>query len=666
MNFFEAQDKAHRRTGLLVTMLTTGLVAMTVGLYFVVMLSVHLLGGWTEMEARSAAKHGSQFRPDAVERWSVEEMSMWWSPEVLLITFIIMVFLVGGGFLYRYLQLRSGGEAVAEMMGGVRIVPDATDPHQRRALNVVEEMAIASGVPVPPVYELKDESINAFAAGHTVDQAAIGLTRGCMALPRDELQGVVAHEFSHIFNGDMRLNVRLIAVINGVMVLGIAGLLLARYVGWGLLLGGGGRRSSNDKGGGLAIAVALIILGWLVAAIGFMGTLVARIIQAAVSRQREFLADASAVQYTRNPDGIAGALSRIAQRPRETKISGEASQFNHMFFSQAVPALFATHPPLPQRIDRITSGRHMELSEEGMAATSETDSEAHHPVRGMAAAAVAIGQVQQALASAGDVNAVPMEWTRQVINSIPQHLRDAAHSPQSVRALIAAMIINDSPDNQQIASLQDKALSAYLPAAEVQGIKSLQQDLSALHPSARIPLLDMSSAAVLALSSSQAQALQSMINDLVAADQKVSRFEWVVAMIVDAMLSRSGDADHAARRSLQSMASSVAIILEVVGYAGGMDVKTVGLAMSQACQSLKIPMPSGGPTGVSLKQLNLAVGELRQLKFSERGRLLQAVVSIVDHDGQTTVEEAEVVRAVAEVLAVPMPPVVPDEAGHAA
>jgi len=662
LNFFEAQDKAHRRTGFLIGMLTAGLIAMTVGLYFVVMLTVHLVGGWTAMEESRAAKDGGRYRPDAIERWAEIELGTWWSIDVLLVTFGIMLLLVGGGFLFRYLQLRRGGQAVAEMMGGVRLLPDTSDSQQRRALNVVEEMSIASGVPVPPVYEIPDDSINAFAAGHTVDQAAIGLTRGCIALPREELQGVVAHEFSHIFNGDMRLNLRLIAVINGVMVLGITGLLMARYVGWSILMSGGGRRSSNDKGSGLMIAVGIIVLGWMIAAIGFMGTLVARIIQAAISRQREFLADASAVQFTRNPDGIAGALTRIAKRPMKTRIAGEASQFNHMFFSQAVPALFATHPPLDLRISRITGGRAIDVSPLAEKDAPEESASTDSPMSGLAATAVAIGHVHQAIASAGDINNAPVDWTRQMIASIPLVLRDAAHTPQAARALIAAMLIEDSPKDDEVVSRQQEAIQRLLPPHEATRVEDLAPSVAKLDAAARIPLLDLTSAAVQSLSPSQSQELRTLVEALVAADRKVSRFEWVVALIVDAMLDRGGEPSHSARRTINSMTSSVWSILSVVAFAGGMDEQEVNAAVQAACDQLGMKVKDKDASGVSLTALGEAVHDLRSLKFSERRRLLEAVVSIVDHDGQTTIAEAEIVRAVAEVLAVPMPPIVPDSA----
>ncbi len=660
MNFFEAQDRAHKKTGMLVWSLLLGLVGMTAGLYFITMLAVQAAGIYEQVQDREAASQGREIHHNSAERWAELEVGSWWDPELALIALGIMIVLVGGGFLYRYMQLRAGGPAVAEMLGGVRIEPDTTDPAERRALNTVEEMAIASGIPVPPVFAIPSDSINAFAAGHTVDQAAIGLTRGCIALPRDELQGIVAHEFSHIFNGDMRLNLRLVAVINGVMVLGITGLLLIRVVGYSLLFGGG-RRSSNDKGGGAALAIGIIVFGALVAAVGFLGTLMARIIQAAVSRQREFLADASAVQYTRNPDGIAGALSRISQSTRKPRFAAEASQFNHMFFSQAMPAVFATHPPLAMRIDRITGGRTVEVSELPTDPAGEPAAQTSGVGKGVAAA-VAIGRMQQVLASAGEVQAAPMAWTRQVISSIPLVLRDAAHTPQAARALIAAMLIEDGGDDAEAKRRQQEAINRLLPEYEGARVAALAPAVANLDAAARIPLLDMTSAAVQALSPTQAGELQSLVEALVAADRKVSRFEWVVALLVDAMLDRGGKASHSSRRSIASMESSVLGILSVVAAAGGMDRSETEAAVGTACHQLKLTMPSSGLQGVSLKGINAAVHDLRTLKFSERGRLLEAVVSVVDHDGKTTIGEAEVVRAVAEVLAIPMPPVMPDAA----
>lgn len=666
MNFFEAQDRAHKKTGMLIWSLVIGLAGMTLGLYCITMLAVQATGLYEQVQDRKAAQQGQHIQRSEVERWAELEVGSWWDPDLALISLGIMIVLVGGGFLYRYLQLRAGGEAVAEMLGGVRIEPDTSDPAERRALNVVEEMAIASGIPVPPVFAIPSESINAFAAGHTVDQAAIGLTRACIELPRDELQGVVAHEFSHIFNGDMRLNLRLIAIINGVMVLGITGLLLIRVVGYSLLFGG--RRSSNDKGGGAALALGIIVFGAMVAAVGFLGTLMARLIQAAVSRQREFLADASAVQYTRNPAGIAGALKRIGGSTAKPRFATEASQFNHMFFSQAMPALFATHPPITERVRRLSSATgELDMTPDRITAVPPAEPKADRSgvgaaVLGAAVGGVAIGRIQDSLAHAGEVGAISMEWTHQILNRIPDELRTAARSPQSARALIASMLMVEGGTDEAAADTQMEAVRSVLPAEEVGRVERLIPLLRNLDVTARVPLLDLTSPALQSLSPSQAEELQTLIEALVAADKRVSRFEWVVTILVDAMLDRSGGASHRTNATIKSIADAVTVILSVAAASGTQDRQVAEQAVKGACEAVNIAVPRGGLVTVSLRKMNAAVHELRTLSFAERKRLLEAIVGIVNHDDQTTVDEAEMVRAVAEMLAVPMPPVMPDAA----
>ncbi|MDG1838444.1 MAG: M48 family metallopeptidase [Phycisphaerales bacterium] len=665
MNFFEAQDKAHKRTGMLVGALGIGLIGMTVGLYFITMLAVQIAGMYEQAQDRDAAQRGESTRPSEIKQWLEGEVGSWWDFDLALVTFGIMIVLVGGGFLFRYLQLRSGGEVVAEMLGGVRIEPDTSNPDERRALNVVEEMAIASGIPVPPVFAIPSDSINAFAAGHTVDQAAIGLTKGCIEMPRDELQGVVAHEFSHIFNGDMRLNLRLVAVINGVMVLGIAGLFLIRVVAYSMLFGGGGR-SGKDKNG-MAIALAIIVFGALVAAVGFLGTLMARLIQAAISRQREYLADASAVQFTRNADGIAGALRRISGSTKKAKFAAEASQFNHMFFSQAMNAAFATHPPLTDRIKRIagsTTGPDMNTApREAVAAPGATASmqpEVSRAGLGIAAGAVAIAGMRNSIAHAGEIGAISMDWTRSILESIPDELRIAARTPRSARALIAAMLMDEGGTDDEALASQRAAMQRLLPTAEVQNAEILRPLLQKLQPAARVPLLDLTSPAMQALSPTQAAELQQLVEALVAADKHVSRFEWIVAILVDAMLDRSGKASHRTAGTIKSIVPAVRSILSVTATAGTDNRDEAIAAVATACQGLGIQPPERGLESVSIKSINAAVHDLRTLAFAERKRLLEAVVDVVAHDEKTTVDEAEMVRVVSEVLAVPMPPVQPD------
>ncbi|MFM2164257.1 MAG: hypothetical protein RL325_694, partial [Planctomycetota bacterium] len=279
-DFFTSQDDARKQTGRLVVLFILGVVATMAAV-------------WAVVAGAAATQAGAR---------------AWTDPRIAGGVFLAVGAVVGIATLFKLAQLSQGGTKIAEMLGGVPIDPATRDPKERQLLNIVEEMSIASGVPVPPVYVMEDQSVNAFAAGPDPSRSVIGVTRGCMELlSRDELQGVVAHEYSHIFHGDTRINARTTTVIAGIMAVGMIGYVLFRFVGPALARSGGRGRKNN----GAAAGVAIIALGLALWAIGSLGMLFGRLIQAAISRQREFLADAAAVQYTRNPDGIAGALAKI-------------------------------------------------------------------------------------------------------------------------------------------------------------------------------------------------------------------------------------------------------------------------------------------------------------------------------------------------------------------
>ena len=259
-----------------------------------------------------------------------------------------MGLVVGGASAFKVAQLASGGQAVALMLGGAEVPGTTTDARQQRLLNVVEEMALASGVPVPPVYVLEEPGINAFAAGYAPGDAVVAVSQGCLDyLTRDELQGVVAHEFSHILNGDMRLNIRLIGLIFGIMALSIIGRILMHHVRPALVVG-----KKDSRGGLMLLGLGLFVLG-------LVGAFFGRLIKAAVSRQREYLADASAVQFTRNPDGIGGALKKIGglaggvahRQPPGRR--GRPHVLRQRLRRRGLAGLLATHPPLDDRIRRL-------------------------------------------------------------------------------------------------------------------------------------------------------------------------------------------------------------------------------------------------------------------------------------------------------------------------
>lgn len=329
MDFFESQEVARRSTRRLVALFILAVIGIIIAVYVI----IHLLLGIGRAE--------------------------FFDPILFAIIAGGVLLLVGIGSGYRTLSLRRGGPAVAELLGGRRIALDTLDPDERRLVNVVQEMAIASNVPVPTIYIMDDEEgINAFAAGHTPADAAVAVTRGTLrSLTRDELQGVIAHEFSHILNGDMRLNIRLMGLLFGILLIAVIGQILLRS---GAFSRRGGRGGGRGGGGGGAGQIALIGLALIV--VGYIGVFFGRLIQAAVSRQREFLADAAAVQFTRNPAGIGGALLKIRDSTTEGGAGSSvenphAVEAGHFFFASNLRRMaargFATHPPLVERIRRV-------------------------------------------------------------------------------------------------------------------------------------------------------------------------------------------------------------------------------------------------------------------------------------------------------------------------
>ena len=340
MNFFEAQDKARRNTLWLVLLFTLAVAGL------IVLTNLFLLSVYVYLKTEQFVV-------------SPETLSYFYSWEEFAIVGLGVCLLVLGGSLFKALSLSGGGPTIAEMLGGRLVSHGTTDLQQRQLLNVVEEMAIAAGMPIPQVYLLSDTSINAFAAGLSPANAVIGITEGTLTrLNREELQGVIAHEFSHIANGDMRLNIRLLAILHGILLIGLVGYFMFRS----LRFAGRAR-----KGAGGIFALAAIGVGLMV--IGYAGSFFGQWIKAIVSRQREYLADSSAVQFTRNKDGIAGALKKIGGSSHVGSYlsSPSAPEYSHAYFANGISSfwqsLFATHPPLETRIRRIEPLSLIHISE---------------------------------------------------------------------------------------------------------------------------------------------------------------------------------------------------------------------------------------------------------------------------------------------------------------
>ncbi len=632
-DFFQRQDVARRNTTLLVFLFGAAVLAIIVS---VDLLAALLLG---------------YFSPDT--RTGVLEVAapLVLDPRVVLIAVGGTLLVVVGGTTYKLFGLRGGGRVVAEELGGRRLNANTTTASERQLLNVVEEMAIASGMSTPPVYLLEQENgINAFAAGFTPDDAVIGVTRGTAErLSRDELQGVIAHEFSHILNGDMRLNIRLIGLLHGILIIGLIGHFVFRVAAYS----GMGRRRSKDSS-----PIPLIGLGVGLMVIGFAGSFFGSMIKAAVSRQREFLADASAVQFTRNPGGIADALKKIGGFSTGAALdSPNAPEASHMLFGQGVSGLssvFATHPPLPDRISRLDPGWDGKF----LASTAPPPS-ARTSQSGVVSGFAGQSDLGQAVADVGQPSDVHLAYASQLVEHMPELLVSAAHEPYGARALIYALLIDRQPEprERQLAHLAERADSGVFEET-----KRMILPTARLDPRARLPLVEMSMPALDLLTPQQSASFTANVQVLIEADDQIQLFEWALQRI----LVRHLDARHAGvrrgggkQRTLSSLAPQCVTALSMLAWVGHPGESTAQHAFDLGWGVLGLPQQRLlSIDRVGFAQLDAALADLDHARPAAKRKVLDAAAACIGSDLTVTVHEAELLRAFASSLSCPMPPLV--------
>jgi len=653
MNFFEHQDRARRNSVRLVFLLVLAVLGLILATIAASAIILTFLNGGGDPATGAAP---------AVQ---------WPGWELILAIAVAVIGVVVVGGLFKRIQLSSGGRAVAEALDGRLINPATTDPDERKILNVVEEMALAAGTPVPPVYLLEDPAINAFAAGRAPQDAVIGVTRGCIhQLSRDELQGVVAHEFSHIIHGDMRLNTQLIATLHGILLIGLIGYFFLRLAPW--------RRGSNRDNTGLI----LLALGLALVVIGFAGTFFGNLIKSAVSRQREFLADASAVQYTRNPAGIAGALKKIGASQHGSRLeAANAVEYSHMFFGEGVKVAFgslmATHPPLRERIRRIQPQWDGDFNatprEAGPAASETPEAQAGRRMGGRETAAILAAATHTLEASArqgapagaldrtsayeaieaiGQPGTRHIQYARQALAEIDPNLQEAAHDPYAARALVYGLLLAPPGPvrERQLRHLQEQAAPEVFRALRVLGDKP-----AAVAPRHRLALVDMALPALKQMSPEQQATFRRCLGLLIEADERVSLMEWTLQRII--LLNLENPPPAPQRDELAAHAADGVLLLSAIAHEGASDPAQAKAAFGAALQALRLePSPQQPPQAATAAELEQAVGRLDRLKPAHKHELLKALAIAVEHDGVISVAEAELLRAVADSLHCPLPP----------
>ncbi|WP_347330822.1 M48 family metallopeptidase [Marinimicrobium locisalis] len=629
MDFFEHQDLARRNTRRLVLLMTLAVASL-------ILLTTLLVAVVNAAFARRSESPEGGF-------WAGVLAHTGWEP-LLLISLLVGATVLAGG-LFKWFQLRSGGLAVAQALGGQLVPGNTEDVHQRQLLNVVEEMAIASGLPVPMVFLLEDQSINAFAAGHGPHDAVIGVTRGCIEqLHRSELQGVIAHEFSHILHGDMRLNLRLVAVLNGILLLG----LLGRLIVYGGHPGHPGHHRDYRRGGGNRGKAALIGVGLII--LGAIGTFFGNWIKAAVSRQREFLADASAVQYTRNPEGIGGALMKIGGIPAGARLSAsDANEFSHMYFEEGVShrftRLMATHPPLKDRIQRILPGwdGHFPAPR---APSGEASGGAHAMVSGFSPQVPAV-----------PVEDVPTPDTealyhaRAILSRLPRSILEAAREPFGSRGIFLGLAL--SQDDKERA-VQKLALSKALPQRDFAALKPIINDTAALPASERLPAIELALPALTQLSDKQREAFLKALDKTIRADGKIQLREWIIYRLAQTHLSDKPSQPQ--RLKLRYCLKEAQLLLALAALSGTDDLQAARAAYQVGANHIAPDAPWPERDSLSFAQLDRALDRLRQLRPLEKPPLLKALRRCLRHDETITPAEAELYRALADTLDCPTPP----------
>ncbi len=553
--------------------------------------------------------------------------------------------------LYRTAMLARGGDQVARMMGGTEITGEGTDPVHRRLINVVEEMAIASGLPVPDIFVLEQEpGINAFAAGLAPENAAIAVTRGALErLNRAELQGVVAHEFSHILNGDMRLNQRLIGASFGILVLSLVGRWLLRSARTG--------RRGRTSGG----TAAAVVLGLGLTIIGGIGVLLSRLIKAAVSRERERLADACAVQFTREPSGLAGALKKIAGHTSSFS-AADAEEIAHMLFgrgSRTFVGWFATHPPLEERIRALEPS----FDPRSLASTAPAATAAGAERAGAAALAPAAVPAATLLDRAGEIETA--EVGEALRSALPEEIYHAAHTRDGSFLLVLALAhAADTELRRRQLALVERQLGAERAAR----VRTLLRELDALRPELKLPLVEIAVPALRRRPRAELEYLFELAGKVTALDGEERLFGYALLRLLEHYLleraparSRRLGEREAVERLLANVArvgqrdTAAANAAFAAGLAALGDTRERGSAAAAAENGAGASDAYAAASG-SFADLDASLATLATLRPRAKRAVLAAVLATIRHDRHVAIEEAELFRAIAATLGCPLPP----------
>ena len=631
MNFFEAQSKAKRSTSILIILFLLGVVGI------ILITNIFIMFVW-------AFYQGDELQLSQNSFIALFDIYTFFAVGLAVVA------VVGLGSLYKLQQLSSGGHVVAEALGGILVPRDTTDFQYRQLLNVVDEMSIASGISAPPVYVLDESSINAFAAGLNFDDAVIGITQGALdSFEREELQGVIAHEFSHIFNGDMKLNIYITGVLHGILLIGL--------IGRGILNSFGRSRrrirtSSNKKNDAQS---AIIMLGIGFSVIGFVGTTVGEIIKSFISKEREYLADASAVQFTRYPQGIANALRKIGST-NSTINNNSSSTFSHLFFADGISdfwdSLFSTHPKLGDRILRIYprwDGTYITQTKKKNIYKREDKSKRKEQV----VEAVTTAVILNAMDQIGEPNEQRINQASSLLESIPNAIKSMCENPLSAQAVIFALLCSNEQKDKQIKYV--KLFSTTLFKQTSLALIYIQD----LPRENYLVLMRLCITSLKMMSLPQYKIFKECTKNLVEADNKLSLLEFNMQHLIFTPL----DIVFGISRTPKEKYSHLGVIREEVSIFISILAKEQKNDETSAKEAFDAAKKSIGAS--SLQYINIEKEKYRVLersvktleiaKLGVRKKVLDMAVMALEHDGVISAKDLEMLNATASVLRLPLP-----------
>ena len=616
MNFFHHQDVARRNTRLLGLLFTLAVILLV---SLVAILVAVFVGGIEYQDQQAYTATGTT------------EWYLHW--DIIVASAGVALSVIGFAVLYKWMVLRPGGKVVAEHLGGRRLSPNSKDRLERKVLNVVEEMSIAANMPVPPVYMLdKEPAINAFAAGYSPRDAVIGITRGAAeTLTRAQLQGVIAHEIAHILNGDMRLNLRIIAILNGILFISHAGYLLLRF---GAL---GGRRDGKNA------AIPLLGLGLLI--LGAIGVLFGNIIKAAVSRQREFLADASAAQFTREPSALSGALQQIGVAQKKgsgSKIeSPNADESAHLFFGQAVGkfmSIMATHPPLGERIKRLEPSWDGKYHANAQAKPDLEDTTDAKPAETSRERQQAFARKLTGLAAAV---------------ALPDDMIEDARDPEHAKALVLTLLLSENPDTR---SAQLKLLESHLDATLYQDVVAHVDAVKALPLEQQLPLTEMVMPALKMMNANDSQAFLKLMQDVIDVDAQTTLYEWCLYQIIWRYLQGEHARSSLNVRQFRGRRTHDAqLTLSVLANFGHADDKAAAKAFAQGAEQFSMNMQAYSREQINFSDLSYSISRIDQWQALEKERLVNAWVACAKSDGEINPVEQKLLFTLCACIGEPLP-----------